>query len=56
LPLPDGSIAKVKIDFDTLETISEKAKSGFGLSGAVQHGASTLPDEAFDKFPKTGTF
>jgi fructose/tagatose bisphosphate aldolase len=55
VPLPDGSIAKVKIDFDTLETISETAKTGFGLSGAVQHGASTLPDEAFDKFPKTGT-
>ncbi|MBN2180105.1 MAG: class II fructose-bisphosphate aldolase [Deltaproteobacteria bacterium] len=55
VPLPDGSIAKVKIDFDTLEMISETAKSGFGLSGAVQHGASTLPDEAFDKFPKTGT-
>jgi fructose/tagatose bisphosphate aldolase len=55
VPLPNGSIAKVKIDFDTLERISEKAKSGFGLSGAVQHGASTLPDEAFDKFPKTGT-
>jgi fructose/tagatose bisphosphate aldolase len=55
VPLPDGSIAKVKIDFDTLETISETAKTGFGLSGAVQHGASTLPDEAFNKFPKTGT-
>jgi len=55
VPLPDGSIAKVKIDFDTLETISETAKSGFGLSGAVQHGASTLPDEAFDRFPTTGT-
>ncbi len=55
VPLPDGSIAKVKIDFETLEKISEAAKAGFGLSGAVQHGASTLPDEAFDKFPKTGT-
>jgi hypothetical protein len=25
------------------------------LAGAVQHGASTLPDEAFDKFPAVGT-
>ena len=25
------------------------------MCGAVQHGASTLPDEAFDLFPKTGT-
>jgi len=55
VPLPDGSIADVKIDFDTLRDISEAARSGFGLSGAVQHGASTLPNEAFDKFPKAET-
>ncbi len=55
VPLPDGSIAKVKIDFDTLERISDVARTGYGLSGAVQHGASTLPNEAFDKFPKTRT-
>ncbi len=55
VPLPDGSIAQVKIDFETLKQISHVAKSAYGLSGAVQHGASTLPDEAFDKFPETGT-
>ncbi len=55
VPLPDGSIAEAKIDFDTLEEISRVAKSEYGLSGAVQHGASTLPDEAFDRFPKTKT-
>ncbi len=53
--LPDGTIAKVSIDFDTLERISRAARDKYGLAGAVQHGASTLPDEAFDKFPKTGT-
>lgn len=53
--LPDGTLAKVKIDFETLKTLSELARKEFGLSGAVQHGASTLPDEAFDMFPKTGT-
>ncbi len=53
--LPDGSLAKVKIDFDTLKTLSEIARKDYGLSGCVQHGASTLPDEAFDMFPKTGT-
>lgn len=52
--LPDGSIAKVKLDFDTLQTLSEAARKEFGMSGAVQHGASTLPDEAFDNFPKRG--
>jgi fructose/tagatose bisphosphate aldolase len=53
--LPDGSIAKVKLDFDTLETLSNAARKEFGMSGAVQHGASTLPDEAFDHFPKRKT-
>lgn len=55
VPLPDGTIAKVKLDFDTLEKLSKIAREDYRLSGAVQHGASTLPDEAFDKFPKTGT-
>ena len=38
-----------------LEKLSEVARSQYGLAGAVQHGASTLPDEAFDKFPAVGT-
>ncbi|MDP2166752.1 MAG: class II fructose-bisphosphate aldolase [Thermodesulfovibrionales bacterium] len=53
--LPDGTLAKVKIDFDTLKTLSDRAREEYGLSGCVQHGASTLPEEAFDMFPKTGT-
>jgi fructose/tagatose bisphosphate aldolase len=53
--LPDGKLAQVKIDFDTLRSLSELARKEYGLSGCVQHGASTLPDEAFDMFPKTGT-
>ena len=55
VPLADGTVAKVKIDFDVLEKLSEVARTQYGLSGAVQHGASTLPDEAFDRFPATGT-
>ena len=55
VPLPDGTIAQVKIDFDTLEKLSAVARAEYGLSGAVQHGASTLPDEAFDQFPARGT-
>ncbi|MCX5704771.1 MAG: class II fructose-bisphosphate aldolase [Candidatus Omnitrophica bacterium] len=50
--LPDGTIAQVKLDFDTLRNLSEIAKKEFGLGGAVQHGASTLPSEAFHKFPE----
>ncbi len=53
--LPDGSLAEVKIDFDTLRTLSEIARKEYGLSGCVQHGASTLPDTAFHMFPETGT-
>jgi len=53
--LADGSIADVKIDFDTLATLSRVAREEYGLSGAVQHGASTLPDTAFNNFPRTET-
>src|SRR5439155_745933 len=45
--LPDGSIAKVQIDLDALKALSRDAREQYGLGGAVQHGASTLPPEAF---------
>ena len=44
----------VKIDLKTLEELSRVARSEYGLGGAVQHGASTLPPEAFDAFPRAG--
>lgn len=47
--LPDGSIAQVSVDFDTLQKLSAIAKD-YGMGGAVQHGASTLPEEAFARF------
>jgi fructose/tagatose bisphosphate aldolase len=53
--LPDGTIAQVKLDFETLRTISKIARDEYGMAGAVQHGASTLPAEAFHKFPETET-
>jgi fructose-bisphosphate aldolase, class II len=53
--LPDGSIADVKLDLDTLERLSKVAREVYGLAGAVQHGASTLPDTAFHNFPKRET-
>ncbi len=52
--LPDGSIAKVAIDFDALRSIGTIARADYGLGGAVQHGASTLPDEEFHKFVENG--
>lgn len=48
--LPDGSIAEVNVDFDTLRHLSRIAREDYGLGGAVQHGASTLPESAFGKF------
>jgi len=53
--MPDGSVAKIKLDFNTLETLSEVARKEYGLAGAVQHGASTLPPEAFHKFVECDT-
>src|SRR6476646_8446219 len=49
--LPDGSIADVKLDLQALAALSTAARE-YGMGGAVQHGASTLPEEAFDKFPE----
>ena len=53
--LPDGSIAKVSVDFDTLRNLSNIAMKDYGLGGAVQHGASTLPEDAFGKFVENQT-
>ena len=51
----DGSVrTDVKIDLKTLEELSRIARTEYGLAGAVQHGASTLPPDAFDAFPKAG--
>jgi fructose/tagatose bisphosphate aldolase len=55
VPLPDGTIADVSVDFDTLGELSRVGREKYGIGGAVQHGASTLPDEMFDKFPEIGT-
>jgi len=55
IPLPDGRVAEVKLDFSVLENIGEIARKKYQMAGAVQHGASTLPDELFHKFPEVKT-
>ncbi len=55
VPLPDGGVAEVKLDFDVLRELGEVARREYGLAGAVQHGASTLPDELFHRFPAVET-
>ena len=54
VPLPDGGVAEVKLDFEVLRELGEVARS-YGAAGAVQHGASTLPDELFHRFPAVET-
>jgi fructose/tagatose bisphosphate aldolase len=54
VPLPDGTVAAVKLDFEVLRRLGEVAR-GAGLAGCVQHGASTLPDELFHHFPAVET-
>ncbi|CAA9528962.1 MAG: FIG01164266: hypothetical protein [uncultured Thermomicrobiales bacterium] len=48
--LPDGSMADVSVDFGTLAELSRAAREDYQLGGAVQHGASTLPESAFGRF------
>lgn len=54
IPLPGGGVAEAKLDFDVLRRLGEVARE-YGLAGAVQHGASTLPDELFHRFPAVET-
>ena len=51
--LPDGTIADVSIDFKALGELSVDARA-YSMGGAVQHGASTLPENAFGKFAEVG--
>ena len=53
--LPDGTIADVKLDLEALAALSRASREEYGLSGAVQHGASTLPSNAFGAFPRIET-
>ncbi len=53
--LPDGSMADVKLDLQALAALSRVAREEYGLAGAVQHGASTLPSNAFGNFPRIET-
>ncbi|HWN18486.1 MAG TPA: class II fructose-bisphosphate aldolase [Gemmatimonadales bacterium] len=53
--LPDGTMADVKLDLQALAALSKVARDEYGLAGAVQHGASTLPSNAFGNFPRIET-
>jgi fructose/tagatose bisphosphate aldolase len=53
VPMADGSIAEVKLDFEVLREVTEICRGEYGIAGSVQHGASTLPEEVFNKFPES---
>jgi hypothetical protein len=55
IPLPGGGLVDVKVDFRTLAELSKRAREEYGMAGAVQHGASTLPAELFHYFPEVET-
>jgi hypothetical protein len=55
VPLPDGGVAEVKLDFTVLRDLGEVGRAEYAIAGAVQHGASTLPDSLFYKFPEVET-
>jgi hypothetical protein len=53
VPMADGTIAEAKIDFDVLRQTTEICRNEYGIAGSVQHGASTLSEEVFNKFPES---
>ena len=55
VPLPGGGVAEVKLDFEVLRDARRDRARSHGLAGAVQHGASTLPDELYHHFPAVET-
>ncbi len=55
IPLADGRIADVKLDFDVIRSTGQAAREKYHIGGVVQHGASTLPGELFSEFPKHKT-
>jgi len=52
VPLADGTIAQAKIDFDVLREVTNICRADYKLAGSVQHGASTLPESVFNRFPE----
>jgi fructose/tagatose bisphosphate aldolase len=52
--LADGTLADIDVDFQILQDITQACQEKYQVGGAVQHGASTLPDQYFNQFVKFG--
>ncbi|GAB4575454.1 MAG: class II fructose-bisphosphate aldolase [Anaerolineae bacterium] len=48
--LPDGSVARIDVDFQLLHELSTLVRTAYGMPGVVQYGASTLPVTLLYKF------
>ena len=55
VPISLYGIVKRLPVIDTLDRLSRVAREEYGLAGCVQHGASTLPEALFDRFPQVET-
>jgi fructose/tagatose bisphosphate aldolase len=53
VPMADGTIAQAKIDFNVLREVTDICRKEYKIAGSVQHGASTLPEEVFNRFPES---
>ena len=53
--LADGSLAQVKVDFDTLKNLSKFVQTHYSLAGIVQEAGVTLPTGVFHKFVEAET-
>ena len=53
--MADGTVGMVAVDFDVHARLGKVGREEYGVAGTVQHGASTLPDELFHKFPEVET-
>jgi fructose/tagatose bisphosphate aldolase len=51
--LADGSLADISVDFSILKDVSQVGRDEYRIGGAVQHGASTLPDKFFNQFTQS---
>lgn len=49
---PDGTVQKMDVDFSVIQSIGNVAREKYHIAGPVQHGASTLPLQSFNKFVK----
>ncbi len=52
--MPDGSVALMTVDFETLSELSNAARREYAMGGVAQHGASTLPLEVLNRFVTSG--